>query len=98
MSESEPKVDEALAIDHGLKPDECAWLIALIGRTPTFTPFGRRGHAPRRDRELGRMIYDVEAAGSVLKAVAKSTCRDYSSASAVTSTLLIAPVRLNGEA
>ncbi len=36
----EPKVDEALAVAHGLKPDEYARLVALIGRTPTFTELG----------------------------------------------------------
>ena len=36
----EPKVDEALAIEHGLKPDEYARFVALIGRTPTFTELG----------------------------------------------------------
>ncbi len=40
MSVSEPKVDEALAIEHGLKPDEYRRFIALIGRTPTFTELG----------------------------------------------------------
>ncbi len=40
MSEAEPKVDEALAVSHGLKPDEYARLVALIGRTPTFTELG----------------------------------------------------------
>ncbi len=40
MSETEPKVDEALAVAHGLKPDEYARLVALIGRTPTFTELG----------------------------------------------------------
>ncbi len=40
MSETEPKVDEALAVSHGLKPDEYARLVALIGRTPTFTELG----------------------------------------------------------
>jgi phosphoribosylformylglycinamidine synthase II len=40
LSETEPKVDEALAVAHGLKPDEYARLIALIGRTPTFTELG----------------------------------------------------------
>ncbi len=40
MSETEPKVDEALAVAHGLKPDEYARLIALIGRTPSFTELG----------------------------------------------------------
>ena len=40
MSVSEPKVDEALAIEHGLKPDEYQRFVALIGRTPTFTELG----------------------------------------------------------
>jgi phosphoribosylformylglycinamidine synthase subunit PurL len=40
LSVPEPKVDEALAIAHGLKPDEYARLVALIGRTPTFTELG----------------------------------------------------------
>ena len=40
LSEAEPKVDEALAVAHGLKPEEFARLVALIGRTPTFTELG----------------------------------------------------------
>ncbi len=40
LSEPEPKVDETLAVAHGLKPDEYARLVALIGRTPTFTELG----------------------------------------------------------
>ena len=40
MSAAEPKVDEALAVAHGLKPDEYARFVALIGRTPTFTELG----------------------------------------------------------
>src|ERR1700734_2277792 len=40
LSESEPKVDEKLAVAHGLKPDEYARLVKLIGRTPTFTELG----------------------------------------------------------
>ena len=40
MSAPEPKVDEALAVAHGLKPDEYARFVALIGRTPTFTELG----------------------------------------------------------
>jgi phosphoribosylformylglycinamidine synthase II len=40
LSVHEPQVDEALAIDHGLKPDEYARFVALIGRTPTFTELG----------------------------------------------------------
>jgi phosphoribosylformylglycinamidine synthase II len=37
---NEPAVDEALAVAHGLKPDEYARFVALIGRTPTFTELG----------------------------------------------------------
>ena len=40
MDAEEPKVDEALAVAHGLKPDEYARFVALIGRTPTFTELG----------------------------------------------------------
>jgi phosphoribosylformylglycinamidine synthase subunit PurL len=40
LNTEEPKVDEALAVAHGLKPDEYARLIALIGRAPTFTELG----------------------------------------------------------
>ena len=40
MSETEPKVDEKLAVAHGLKSDEYARLVALIGRTPSFTELG----------------------------------------------------------
>jgi phosphoribosylformylglycinamidine synthase len=40
LSEPEPKVDEKLAVSHGLKPDEYQRLVALIGRTPTFTELG----------------------------------------------------------
>jgi phosphoribosylformylglycinamidine synthase len=40
LSEPEPKVDEKLAVAHGLKPDEYQRLVALIGRTPTFTELG----------------------------------------------------------
>jgi len=36
----EPKVDQSLALEHGLKPDEYARFSALIGRTPTFTELG----------------------------------------------------------
>ena len=36
----EPKVDEALAVGHGLKADEYARFVALIGRAPTFTELG----------------------------------------------------------
>ncbi len=40
MSGQEPKVTEALAVEHGLKPDEYARFVKLIGRTPTFTELG----------------------------------------------------------
>jgi phosphoribosylformylglycinamidine synthase II len=40
LSVCEPKVDEALAIAHGLKADEYARFVVLIGRTPTFTELG----------------------------------------------------------
>jgi phosphoribosylformylglycinamidine synthase II len=40
LSAAEPKVDEALAVAHGLKADEYARLVALIGRDPTFTELG----------------------------------------------------------
>jgi phosphoribosylformylglycinamidine synthase len=36
----EPVVDEALAVAHGLKPDEYERFVALIGRTPSFTELG----------------------------------------------------------
>ncbi|MEK4032890.1 phosphoribosylformylglycinamidine synthase subunit PurL [Methylocystis sp. IM3] len=37
---AEPKVDAELAAAHGLKPDEYARILSLIGRTPTFTELG----------------------------------------------------------
>jgi len=40
LSETEPEVTQALAVAHGLKPDEYARLVKLIGRTPTFTELG----------------------------------------------------------
>ena len=40
MSDKEPKVDEALAIAHGLKAEEYQRFVALIGRTPSFTELG----------------------------------------------------------
>ncbi len=40
LDDREPKVDEALAIAHGLKTEEYARFVALIGRTPTFTELG----------------------------------------------------------
>ena len=36
----EPPVTPELAAAHGLKPDEYARILALIGRTPTFTELG----------------------------------------------------------
>ncbi len=40
MGAQEPKVDEALAVGHGLKPEEYSRFVALIGRTPSFTELG----------------------------------------------------------
>ena len=40
LSDREPQVDEALAVAHGLKPDEYQRFVALIGRTPSFTELG----------------------------------------------------------
>jgi phosphoribosylformylglycinamidine synthase subunit PurL len=40
VSATEPTVDEALAIAHGLKSEEYARFLALIGRTPSFTELG----------------------------------------------------------
>jgi phosphoribosylformylglycinamidine synthase II len=40
LTATKPKVDEKLAIAHGLKPDEYARLVKLIGRTPSFTELG----------------------------------------------------------
>ncbi|MEL6267587.1 MAG: AIR synthase related protein, partial [Pseudomonadota bacterium] len=36
----EPEVTQALAADHGLKPDEYARILDLLGRTPSFTELG----------------------------------------------------------
>jgi phosphoribosylformylglycinamidine synthase len=36
----ETLVDEAVAVAHGLRPDEYARFVALIGRTPSFTELG----------------------------------------------------------
>ena len=36
----EPEVTEALVAAHGLKPDEYARILELIGRTPTLTELG----------------------------------------------------------
>jgi phosphoribosylformylglycinamidine synthase len=40
VNDSEPKVDEALAIAHGLTPEEYQRFVALIGRTPSYTELG----------------------------------------------------------
>jgi phosphoribosylformylglycinamidine synthase II len=40
LSDAEPKVTQALAVAHGLKPEEYARLVKLIGRDPTFTELG----------------------------------------------------------
>ncbi|MEM7684599.1 MAG: hypothetical protein AAF293_07210, partial [Pseudomonadota bacterium] len=37
---AEPEVTQALAADHGLKPDEYQRILELLGRTPTFTELG----------------------------------------------------------
>lgn len=37
---SDPEMSEALALRHGLKPDEYERILALIGRTPTLTELG----------------------------------------------------------
>jgi phosphoribosylformylglycinamidine synthase len=37
---NEPDVDEALAVAHGLKPDEYRRFVGLIDRQPTFTELG----------------------------------------------------------
>ena len=36
----EPEVNQALAAEHGLKPDEYARILDLLGRTPTITELG----------------------------------------------------------
>ncbi|MEM7497077.1 MAG: phosphoribosylformylglycinamidine synthase subunit PurL [Pseudomonadota bacterium] len=36
----EPEVTQALAADHGLKPDEYQRILDLLGRTPSFTELG----------------------------------------------------------
>ena len=36
----EPQVTQALAADHGLKPDEYQRILDLLGRTPTWTELG----------------------------------------------------------
>ena len=40
MIAPEPEITPALVADHGLKPEEYARLVALIGRVPTFTELG----------------------------------------------------------
>jgi phosphoribosylformylglycinamidine synthase len=37
---TEPEVNQALAAEHGLKPDEYQRILDLIGRTPTLTELG----------------------------------------------------------
>ncbi|MEM7059620.1 MAG: phosphoribosylformylglycinamidine synthase subunit PurL [Pseudomonadota bacterium] len=37
---AEPDVTQALAADHGLKPDEYQRILDLLGRTPSFTELG----------------------------------------------------------
>ncbi|MEM9735115.1 MAG: hypothetical protein AAF908_00720, partial [Pseudomonadota bacterium] len=39
-SPPEPDVTQALAADHGLKPDEYQRILDLLGRTPSFTELG----------------------------------------------------------
>ena len=36
----EPEITPELVAAHGLKPDEHERILALIGRTPTFTELG----------------------------------------------------------
>ena len=40
MISNEPAITPELVAEHGLKPDEYARAVALIGRTPTFTELG----------------------------------------------------------
>src|ERR1700722_12012290 len=40
MTTNEPKITPALVAEHGLKPDEYARLLELIGREPSFTELG----------------------------------------------------------
>jgi phosphoribosylformylglycinamidine synthase subunit PurL len=40
MTSNEPKITPALVAEHGLKPDEYARLLELIGREPSFTELG----------------------------------------------------------
>jgi phosphoribosylformylglycinamidine synthase subunit PurL len=40
LSAAEPEITDALVASHGLKPDEYARFVALLGRAPTFTELG----------------------------------------------------------
>ena len=40
MSAAEPEITDALVARHGLKPDEYARFVALLGRAPSFTELG----------------------------------------------------------
>ena len=40
MSAAEPEITAALVASHGLKPDEYARFVALLGRAPSFTELG----------------------------------------------------------
>jgi phosphoribosylformylglycinamidine synthase len=40
LSAAEPEITDALVAEHGLKPDEYARFVALLGRTPSFTELG----------------------------------------------------------
>jgi phosphoribosylformylglycinamidine synthase II len=40
VASNEPRITSELIAEHGLKPDEYARIVKLIGRTPTFTELG----------------------------------------------------------
>jgi phosphoribosylformylglycinamidine synthase II len=40
LSAAEPEITDALVASHGLKPEEYARFLALLGRTPSFTELG----------------------------------------------------------
>src|SRR5206468_8336262 len=40
VTPNEPEITPELVASHGLKPDEYDRILALIGRTPTFTELG----------------------------------------------------------
>ena len=40
MSAADPEITDALVAQHGLKPEEYARFVALLGRTPSFTELG----------------------------------------------------------